>query len=171
MHMHMRMHIGVPNAIKTLYRLDQLERKYEETTVRLETEIRELRTEMREDMPERLTNCMLERFEVNGAQPLIESRVQAMVDRSHEMLKDALLHEIRKINVNQGTPEAAQSTTPAPSPFPAGETIDGYQQWQWGGRFHMVPEGWCLPKGNVCNLFNLWIRSIALMWPTARSIT
>ena len=22
----------------------------------------------------------------------------------------------------------------------------------------MVPEGWCLPKGNVCNLFNLWIQ-------------
>ena len=126
--------------------------------MRLETEIRELRTEMREEMPERLTSCMLERFEVNGAQPLIESRVQAMVDKSHDMLKEALLTEIRKININQRTPEPAESSTPAPSPYPAGEIIDGYAQWQWGGRFHMVPEGWCLPKGNVCNLFNLWIQ-------------
>ena len=35
--------------------------------------------------------------------------------------------------------------------------MDGWMQWTWGGRIHPVPEGWCLPKGNVSMLFNLWV--------------
>ena len=48
-------------------------------------------------MPEKLTNCMLERFQVNGAQPLLESRVREMIttsiNTSHEALQAAVLEK------------------------------------------------------------------------------
>ncbi len=125
--------------MRILHRLDVLENEYA--------------------IPEELTRCLLCRFEVNGAQPLLESRVQDMITNANNSLRDVLLAEIRS---SRGTAlldrDVCQGgADPESIRWPAGTLVDGHMQWTWGGRMHMVPRGWCLPKGTVSMLFNLWV--------------
>jgi hypothetical protein len=110
-----------------------------------------------DDIPEQLTQCMLNRFQINGAHPLLESRVQEMISNANNTLRDVLLAEIRLARGATNIIEQGALETPESQAWPAGTLIDGHMQWTWGGRIHMVPQGWCLPKGNVSMLFNLWV--------------
>jgi len=140
---------GVPQQVRILHRIDCLERQYLEQTSALVKRV--------DEIPEQLTQCMLDRFQVNGAQPLLETRVSDMINDATNKLRDVLLTEIRLVRgvaneVQQSHPQATE-----PQAWQRGELVDGWMQWTWGGRIHPVPEGWCLPRGNVSMLFNLWV--------------
>ena len=113
-------------------------------------------------MPEKLTNCMLERFQVNGAQPLLESRVREMIttsiNTSHEALQAAVLERINELRGGVNNRNEQRAEDEQPSVWPSGEIVEGYRQWTWQGRIHMVPEGWRLPTGTTSMLFNLWVK-------------
>lgn len=109
------------------------------------------------EQPEEIKRMLLEHFEVNGAQPLLESRVRDLIENSNNNLRDLLLAEIRQLRVGSGPVEGSTPVDAASEDWPRGSLVDGYMTWMWGGRHHMVPEGWNLPKGNVSSLFNLWV--------------
>lgn len=145
----MCMHAGIPNEVRILHRLDQQD---------------ELRLKDKEEMlkkiseqPEAIKRMLLENFEINGAQPLLESRVRELIENSNNNLRDGLLAEIRQLRVRSGPVEESTPVDAASQEWPGGTVVDGYMMWTWGGRLHMVPEGWCLPKGTVSALFNLWV--------------
>lgn len=101
---------------------------------------------------------MLNQFHINGAQPLLESRVQDMITNANITLRDILLAEIRLVRGTANVSEQCTSQVSATETWPTGTLVDGHMQWSWGGRIHMVPKGWSLPKGNVSMLFNLWVK-------------
>jgi hypothetical protein len=140
--------IGVPANIRLEHDLKLLEQQCKDNTQDI--------IKIVEDMPTKITEELLKRFEVNGAHQLMEHRVQEMIEKSNESMRDVLLKEIRAIQVNCNQ-EARTPQSSAAEEWPGGELIDGTMQWVWRGRIHMVPEGWCLPKGNVSMLFNLWV--------------
>ena len=149
---------GVPNAIKMLFEMRELRLQYSHLETEMHKGFEEMRRQMAEEIPECLTRCLLERFQVNGAQPLLESRVQVMIETSITALKEALLTEMRTMRGGQGTPDVETPSESPASSYPPGELVDGYLQWHWGGRIHMVPEGWCLPPGsNTSTMFNLFV--------------
>eukprot|EP00961_Rhodomonas_salina_P032045 431838-Rhodomonas_salina.1 len=141
---------GVPQQVCILHRLDLLEEQYADKTNSLLTQI--------EEISEKLTQCMLNQFHINGAQPLLESRVQDMITNANITLRDILLAEIRLVRGTANVSEQCTSQVSATETWPTGTLVDGHMQWSWGGRIHMVPKGWSLPKGNVSMLFNLWVK-------------
>ena len=147
----------MPNAIKMLYEMKELKCQYDHLKIEMQTGFQQIRRQMEEEFPESLTQCILNRFQVNGAQPLLESRVKDMIESSMSALKDVLLSEIRSLGGGRGTPDEDTPSEPSPSQYPAGTLVDGYLQWHWGGRIHMVPEGWCLPPGNTRTMFNFFV--------------
>ena len=79
-----------------------------------------------------------------------------MIESSMEGLKRFLSAEMEKLGGRQHTPDGDTEPEETRSPYPPGELVDGYLQWTWGGRIHMVPEGWQLPSGNTSTIFNLF---------------
>ncbi len=80
-------------------------------------------------------------------------------------LCDCILGEIRSVHGMRGNAEdAAGNSDKADAAWP-GRALgrEGYLQWTWGGRIHMVPKGWCLPMGTVSMLFHLWVNGNASM--------
>jgi hypothetical protein len=97
-----------------------------------------------EDLPKRLTDTMLNKFNVNGAIPVTMSDMESMVKNLFTQLKDELKGSRNNSEIQ--TNELTNST-------------DNYmpKMYHWGGRMHMVPEGWLLPSGNTLkDIWNLW---------------
>ena len=147
---------GVPQQVCILQRLDQLEQGNDNTANKLLARL--------DQVPEELTQCMLNRFQVNGAQPLLENRVQEMISSANNSLREVLLSEIRSMQAVASITRQDEDNAEGGQGWPAGRVgADGHKQWSWGGRFHPVPKGWSLPKGNVSMLFNLWTQGNAAM--------
>jgi hypothetical protein len=143
---------GVPQQVKIMHRIDVLEQVHTDNTATLMSRL--------DKVPEELTKCMLERFQVNGAQPLLETRVQDMISSANNLLRDVLLSEIRRMRTDNSNDAGEQGDSSVNNEqWPPGTLgPNGYMQWTWGGRLHPVPQGWHLPKGNVSMLFNLWVK-------------
>ena len=71
-------------------------------------------------------------------------------------LKRFLCTEMERLGGRQHAPDVDAESDETPLPYPPGDLVDGYLQWTWGRRIHMVPEGWQLPLGNTSMIFNLF---------------
>jgi hypothetical protein len=97
------------------------------------------------ELPTELTNVMLNKFTINGAIPLTVEDMRAMLNSVVAQMKA----EIRDAHTVM-TRESA-------SPALIDPNVDSrFQLWSWGGRLHMVPQGWIFPSTNLKDTWNLW---------------
>ena len=93
-------------------------------------------------LPAEVTDVMLSKFSINGAIPVTMDNMKDMLDTVITQLRT----EIRT--------QATETHTMPPLIAPS---IDSrFQLWAWGGKLHMVPEGWIFPSTNVKDTWNLW---------------
>jgi hypothetical protein len=84
---------------------------------------------------------MLSKFSINGAIPITMSDLNTMIDK--------IMQEIKSNNKNNTTNTNNTSDS-------SNNNDSNFITWSWGGRFHMVPEGFTLPNNNIRDIFNLW---------------
>jgi hypothetical protein len=97
------------------------------------------------ELPSELVNVMLSKFTVNGAIPVTADDLKVLLTN--------VLTQMR-VELRAALPA---STHAAASPQPTDPLGDPrFQQWVWGGKFHMVPEGWRFPSTDVKATWNLW---------------
>ena len=99
------------------------------------------------ELPTELVNVMLNKFTVNGAIPVTVDDIKTLLNNA--------IHQLR-IDLRDTTP-----TAPPASSFPSSSLIDPssdprFQYWMWGGRMHMVPQGWRFPSTDLKATWHLW---------------
>jgi hypothetical protein len=94
-------------------------------------------------MPKLLTDTMLSKFSVQGATPVtMEDMNRLMANMMEQMKEHVKLQRINESAANNLTNPATVSNL--------------FSTYMWGGKFHMVPEGWKLPANNIKDIWNLW---------------
>ena len=95
-------------------------------------------------LPTDITAVLLSKFQINGAIPLTAEDLKAA-------LASAVLQ--MRADLREALPDAARAAAPV-------QNVDGddprFRLWQWGGRLHMVPEGWRLASTDVMSTWRLW---------------
>ena len=95
------------------------------------------------ELPAELTSTMLSKFSIGGAIPLTADDMRVMLNGVVAQVRA----ELRQVHA----PETRASVaTVDPSVDPR------FQLWSWGGRLHMVPQGWLFPSTNIKDTWNLW---------------
>ena len=102
-------------------------------------------------LPRSLANSLLQNFSVNGAIPLTQDHLQAMIANNTE----AILGQIRELLHRPHQRQAPHNDGPVEAGLAAADN-NAYQLWNWGGRMHMVPQGWRLPKISSRKAWELW---------------
>jgi hypothetical protein len=99
------------------------------------------------ELPAELTNAMLSKFSINGAIPLTVDDMRVMLNSVVAQMRA----EIREVHAVERLASAPVSTAPIDP-----TTDPRFQLWSWGGRLHMVPQGWLFPSTNLKDTWNLW---------------
>ena len=120
---------GIPPNIQISYRLKLVE-------MRIDT----LSTTSIQELPGQVANEILKHIEVNGAVGITKDQMLQGLDD----LRSAIMLEIRQARVIN---ESSSLLT---------TNVSSLKTFTWGGRFHMVPEGFAYPKGRVDMIWNLW---------------
>lgn len=95
-------------------------------------------------VPVELTNVLLSKFSINGALPITMDNMKEMLNAMVAQLRS----EMREVRVDEASPK--------PSLIPP-SSDSRFQLWLWGGRLHMVPEGWTLPSSlSLKDTWHLW---------------
>jgi hypothetical protein len=96
-------------------------------------------------LPTELTDTLLDKFTINGAIPVTAADLTKMLNTIMTQMRA----ELRETRAPQPTdPLSSLSTDPNADPR--------FKLWSWGGKFHMVPEGWVFPSTNVKDTWQLW---------------
>jgi hypothetical protein len=97
------------------------------------------------DLPSELVNLLLNKFSINGAIPVTLDDIKVLLNNAVSQVRT----ELRDALPDQ-THSSASHELMDPSSDPR------FQLWAWGGKMHMVPEGWRLPSTDVKATWNLW---------------
>jgi len=102
-------------------------------------------------LPDLIKENLLRNFQINGVLPISREDVQSMIALSTETVLSAIQSSIsannEAIRTMNNNNNASNSAT---------DNITDFQLFQWGGRFHHVPEGFEFPKVTAFHLWNLW---------------
>jgi hypothetical protein len=80
---------------------------------------------------------------------LVMSNGLTDVVKQTQLLKEEMRAELREVH-------AVEMLASAPT-APIDPSVDPrFQLWSWGGRLHMVPQGWVYPSTNIKDTWNLW---------------
>ena len=90
---------------------------------------------------------MLSRFYINGAMPVTLDDIKVLLSNAVKQMRDALRDAIPTAGTTSSS-SLHGPTDPAADPR--------FQLWSWGGKMHMVPEGWRLPVVDVKARWHLW---------------
>ena len=99
------------------------------------------------ELPSQLVTVLLSKFSINGAIPLTVDDLTSFLDNAVSRMTSSLL-----------------AVLPGPSPASAAAShnlMDStsnprFQLWAWGGKMHMVPEGWQFPTADIKAMWNMW---------------
>ena len=114
-----------------------------------------LREELREEMcvmkdtvvtklvqlPEALKHTMLDNFQVEGTVPITRQEMQDMMMSTIGDLKTSIETSLQAITLRSQVPTAPSITEALAN----GVHDNHYATWQWGGRFHPVPQDFKFP--------------------------
>ena len=146
---------GIPTFLVTAVRLDQLIGDFNS----FKGELKELLSSSQgslqgalEKTPEQVVEVLRKHFMIEGVVPvsrsdfadfakLLESAIEARFERLRETFENSR--------------QLAESPTPAPADS-THPPADAFKMWTWGGRIHMVPEGFVLPRPPLKTFFMLW---------------
>ena len=97
-------------------------------------------------LPAKLTDAMLSKFTINGAIPITVDSMKDMLNTSFTELRGQMRAELQELRV-EGAVAAGSSLLPFSNAR--------WGMWMWGGRMHMVPQGWTLPSS--ISLKDTWL--------------
>ena len=108
-------------------------------------------------MPTLVSQTLLQNFVVEGVAQITRSDVDAMSTR----LLEALEVRFKELQDNlQGPKGGGTADRDAPEITSIGEDNrrddHRFKTWLWAGRWHMVPQGWVLPRPGLKDFFLLW---------------
>jgi hypothetical protein len=97
-------------------------------------------------LPGQVKEVLLDNFSIHGALPLTQDFMREMMNATIAQIRT----EIRDKQAADTAGAAQSSLIPA--------FLDSrFHLWMWGGRMHMVPQGWTLSSSvNVKDTWNLW---------------
>lgn len=96
-------------------------------------------------IPATVSANVLSQCQVNGAVPVTAEQFQAMMADFYERMR------VRDARTSCTENAAGGNIVPE---------NDRPNMWLWGGRHHMVPEGFKFPKSNVLTLWNLYVKEM-----------
>ncbi len=99
-------------------------------------------------LPQKLKEELLANFNVEGVQQITRADIAALSDKLVEQFSELLDARLRQ-SLNGNPPEAPVAVESPPSG-------SRFKTFMWGGRFHMVPEGWKLPRPPLKHFYLLW---------------
>ncbi len=129
-----------------------------------------LKIGLRVSLPENIANHILQNFQVNGAVPLTETRVQAMFDSWQQSFSNQILNLLQngqndghqqqqggnRVNGDTTHQTTAMNYEENDSEDDVYERSHPFELWTWGGRFHPVPQGFEFPSLNAATMWPLW---------------
>lgn len=100
-------------------------------------------------LPQRIKDCLLENFQINGAVPITHSDVKSMIDDLKKSLLEAFGENNSRRILNE--PDNQANINPENSSV-------SYRSFTWAERIHPVPDDFRFPKCNCRTLWDLWWR-------------
>jgi len=100
------------------------------------------------ELPRSVTNNILSKVAINGAIPITHEDMDQMMGN--------ILQEVKKMHssiVNNSNTNNNNNNTNNTYEEP---TDPRFQWFSWGGKLHMVPEGYNIPKVTLKEMWNLW---------------
>jgi hypothetical protein len=99
------------------------------------------------ELPSQLGDMLLSKFSIHGAIPVTVENLTMIVNNAVSQMQSSL----REVLPNSAASSAA----------PSHDLMDSasnprFQIWAWGGKLHMVPEGWQFPSTDIKATWNLW---------------
>ncbi len=101
-------------------------------------------------LPGSLTEELLKNFDVGGVQQVTRSDISALSESMIAQFKQILESRLTNLPANGSNPP------PEPSSQPADASEARFRTFWWGSRFHMVPEGWKVPRPSLKLFYLLW---------------
>jgi hypothetical protein len=119
--------------------------------------------DMYDDLPQKIVNMMLERFQINGVIPVSLTDIRALI--SEMMMSTSgpygqILQKLNEISSNQTTSTlcTSSSTTISATESTLSESVGIVYYWRgYDDKVHTVPYGFKFPSYNVSTMWNLWI--------------
>jgi hypothetical protein len=111
---------------------------------------------VREEVPNIVCERILSTFEVNGAVPLTQEKVQGMIETLRDQIEKALQHQLSTLSAVSNGSRAAEEV----SEDNQNSAVRESRQWSWGGRLHPVPENYTFPNGTLKHMWDLWFKGI-----------
>ena len=99
-----------------------------------------------DELPAALTDDMLSKFTINGALPITVESMKEMLSTAIAQMRGEMRTELQDLRVG-GAMAAASPLSPS--------SDARYGMWMWGGRMHMVPQGWRLSSS--ISLKDTWL--------------
>ena len=161
---------GIPNHLQVIDQIRVLQEQVVAVTSKL-TETNEKVVEaisnaeriIRAEMglvPEKVRDCILENFNVQGAIPVTMSTIHALFEKHNADILDKIT-EIRDSIVESVSVSATASgvgdVTGGEMVHENSRVAGSYRLFQWGGRLgRMVPSGFKFPSCDIKTLWDLW---------------
>lgn len=102
-----------------------------------------------DSLPQELLDKLVRNIAINGANPVTRDDITGL---TNDMVA-------RIVGLLEARFSSSSSQAPSPSPNAAATSTDEvrpFKTWLWGGRMHMVPEGWVLPRCTPKSFYLLW---------------
>jgi hypothetical protein len=105
-----------------------------------------------DQLPQAVSESVLRNCQVEGAVPITSDQIHELMANNFAQISQlisGLRNEMKELSGNGSNPEEP----PLQSEPPRTDTLfeDGFKSFAWGGRFHMVKEGFKLPSLSVMN--------------------
>ena len=101
-----------------------------------------------DSLPQELLDKLVRNIAINGTNPVTRDDITGLTNDMVARIVGLL--EARFSSVS------SQSTSPPDVAASTDESVRPFKTWRWGGRMHMVPEGWVLPRCTPKSFFLLW---------------
>eukprot|EP00602_Paraphysomonas_sp_CaronLab_P013122 CAMPEP_0185042226 /NCGR_PEP_ID=MMETSP1103-20130426/42225_1 /TAXON_ID=36769 /ORGANISM="Paraphysomonas bandaiensis, Strain Caron Lab Isolate" /LENGTH=523 /DNA_ID=CAMNT_0027582255 /DNA_START=1070 /DNA_END=2638 /DNA_ORIENTATION=+ len=129
---------GIPPHVSVCQRLDRVESRFDTFENKMNSRF--------DEMPSKISDNLLNNFEINGAIPLTTSFIGDAISK----LRVELVNDLGGGHRGREAPFQSSEASRQQGP-----DIDG-MTYPWGGGIHPVPEGFRFPVGNVRTLWDLW---------------
>jgi hypothetical protein len=143
---------GVPSIISLSNKLQALE-------AQLESKVDSLRTELKA-IPLELREVLRRDFEVTGLHQLTATDVNSLIDgalnRGMCQMSNQIGAIMQRLNEHPARQVCNDGIVSQSHAVSGSTSSPSFQIWNWGGQFHVVPEGFKLPQCNVKDTWKLW---------------
>jgi hypothetical protein len=97
------------------------------------------------ELPSEMTNVLLSKFSINGAIPVTLDDMKTLINSA-----------VTQLSTQYRDSRTSYTHEPASHAAVDPNTDPRFQLWSWGGKLHMVPQGWIFPSTNIKDSWNLW---------------